>query len=127
MTTHEIRKNIMVNNWVAAANGISINYNKRSVLIDSKWIKQHLYISKAASLRYLMGLGEIDNYVTHPENNTVVTIDGESISWEYFIGKWQFSQYDALMITIKYEENKALEDAMNILEMDSAVAAIKNK
>lgn len=126
MTTHEIRKNIMVNNWSAAENGISIVYNIRTAQ-NKQWKPGHLYLSKAGSLRYLMGLGEIDNYITHPENNTVVTIDGESISWEYFIGEWQFSQYDALMITIKYEENKALENAMNILEMDSAVTALKNK
>lgn len=121
MTTDQLRKSITVKAWMIDTDRIDISYD----YIDTNSKKHELTIFLPANraAHFLSSYGDID--VVSNDPLTIVWDDKEYI-WEQFALKYKLSQYEALRIAIAYEYEKHLESDVNLLEMDAAIAAIKN-
>lgn len=91
MTTDQIRKNIIVENWWLNSNGIMITY---------KWISEtkpffesrRINMNPNQAHNELIELGEAD-----PDNS----------DWDWVMKNYDFSQWDAINWVTKHEFNKA--------------------
>jgi hypothetical protein len=55
----------------------------------------------------------------------MVTIDSIPHGWPWFVRNYKICQWEALAIAIRHEEEKELTNDMNMLELDSAINALK--
>jgi len=116
MTTDKLRRLIEVTNYHFKDDGILIRY----WFLNESFVLQLNIIS---SLEHLTATNLLDDY------NGVTLLgnaDGTWITWEELISNNKLSQWDALNIAIRYEEEKQILKDSNLLEMDKAIEALKN-
>ncbi len=124
MTTEQLRKNITVSDFGIDEKGIKIYYRNHP---KPNWRSPELVLHlppKEAAIE-LRAIGEIDSCDDWP-NDILITIGTRAMIWEMFASKFILSQWDALNLVIRHEYKKSLEEDINLLEIDSALAAIKN-
>jgi len=115
MTTDKLRRLIHVSVFYYTNEGIEIKYILNS---ESFCLKLNII----SSFEYLTATNLLDDY---NGANLTGNIDGEWISWDKLICN-NLSQWDALNIAIRYEEEKQILNDSNLLEMDKAIEALKN-
>lgn len=121
MTTQQLRNQITVTNWSMTAEMMSISYF-RSYNGQSKTM--HLLMKTVDYLKELNIIGSIEEIHEAPLR---IFIDN-SLEWcniFQFISKYKINQWDALAIAVRHESAIELENDTNLLEMDSAIAALK--
>jgi hypothetical protein len=121
MTTEALRKVIKVTYWMLGEKGISISYERE----DSTPSSLHLILSPADSVRELTVIGSIDSAEYYGGNNIVINYNEGSCRWEGFLGIFKLCQFEALQIAILHEAMKDLDNDIDMLEMDSALNALK--
>jgi len=116
MTTDKLRRLIDVSVYYFTPQGIEINYgfNKERFFLK---------LNVLNSLEHLTATNLLDDYsgVTLLGN-----ADGTWLTWDELISNNKLSQWDALNIVIRYENEKYILQDTNLLEMDKAIEALKN-
>jgi hypothetical protein len=121
MTTEEIRKVIIVRNWVLTHKGLSISYERTDAM---PFIKSTLFLSPEATIRALYVLACIDEFI-FDNDEWVIEINGASFTWDSFVINYKTCQWESLQIAINHEAEKELANDMNMLELDAAIDALK--
>ena len=124
MTTEEIRKVIIVRNWVLTPHGLSIDYDRT----DEKGLSSSLFLSPEKTLKELSIVGSVEDYILEGNNKewpSKAFMNDEWYSFPQFIGIYRMCQWEALSIVIRHEEEKELANDMNMLELDAALNALK--
>ena len=121
MTTDQLRKSITLTNWAMNSQGICMDF----YFLETNYEKSihHIFLPITRAAEYLQQIGEIDILSEKPL--TIVWVDKE-YTWEQFIKEYNFSQYDAFRLVVKYEYEKVLANDVAMLEMDKAIEALKN-
>jgi len=120
MTTELSRKVVTVTNWSLNHKGMTVSYERT----DGKLPKTlHLILSPVETARYLYSMACIDGYKDTTE--LMIQNDGVSYSWGNFALNYKTCQWEALQIAIWHEAEKELENNINMLELDSAINALK--
>jgi len=121
MTTETLRKAVIVRNWKLNHKGMTVSYERT----DSYTLKElHLILSPEETARKLYTLACIDGF--HFDGAELVIEDnGASYSWDNFALNYKTCQWEALNIAINHEAGKELDNDMNILELDSALKALR--
>lgn len=124
MTTEEIRKVIIVRNWVLTPHGLSIDYDRT----DEKGLSSSLFLSPEKTLKELSIVGSVEDYILEGNNKewpSKAFMNDEWYSFPQLIGIYRMCQWEALSIVIRHEEEKELANDMNMLELDAALNALK--
>lgn len=113
MTTEQLRKVITVTNWYLGYTGLTISYAR-----EDKHLKKelHLILSPKETLEALSIVGSLD------------IAEGMINNYSYYTkvaDEYKFCQWEALSIAIRHEAEKELANDINMLEIDSALNALK--
>lgn len=121
MTTEALRKIINVQDWSVLPTGIFVSYER----IDGKQSKIfHLLLSEKDTAHALLSMACIDGYLL--ENGTlIIEYEGVNYTWGNFSIIYRTCQWEALTIAIRHEAEKELKNDMNMLELDSALLALR--
>lgn len=121
MTTETLRKAIIVTKWNFNHKGMTVSYERT----DGKLPKElHLILSPEETARRLDSMACIDGF--HFDGaELVIEVNGASFSWDNFALNYKTCQWEALNIAINHEAGKELENDMNMIELDSAINALK--
>lgn len=121
MTTEALRKIIMVRNWIIVPDGISISYERTD---EYPYKLLHLILSSEETAHALLSMACIDGYLL--ENGTlIIEYEGVNYTWGNFSIIYRTCQWEALTIAIRHEAEKELKNDMNMLELDSALEALR--
>lgn len=121
MTTEALRKVIMVTTWSLTKEGLTISYVRE----DHNPKSLHLILTPAEATRELTAIGEIDSAEYYGGDKVIINYNNGSCVWNGFIGIYKLCQWEALSIAIRHEAKKELSNDINMLEMDSAIDALK--
>lgn len=119
MTTEQLRKLIKVTDWSLHENGLTISYLRD----DSHPKDLHLILDKVDTARELSIVGSIDEVSVI--DVIVIKIDGNWHTFTEMIEVYKMCQWEALAIAIRHEATKELTNDMNMLELNSAIDALK--
>lgn len=121
MTTEALRKIITVRGWMIVPDGISVSYER----IEENQSKIfHLLLSSEETAHALLSMACIDGYLL--ENGTlIIEYEGVNYTWGNFAIIYRTCQWEALTIAIRHEAEKELKNDMNMLELDSALSALR--
>ncbi len=121
MTIEALRKVIMVTTWSLTKDGLTISYVRE----DHNPKSLHLILAPAEATRELTVIGTIDSAEYYGEDKVIINYNDGSCVWDGFIGIYKLCQWEALSIAIRHEAEKELANDVNILELDSALDALK--
>ncbi len=119
MTTEELIKVIEVTAWIMHPIGLSISYQRTDSKLDFDII-----IPKEETIRGLSAMACIDDYRL-VDNEWIIEVNGTPYTWNNFALTYKSCQLEALTLAIFYESEKELANDMNMLELDSAINALK--
>jgi len=114
MTLDKLRRLITVLEYTFHPAGIEIKYRMHG---ETHVLKLNI----SSSLCHL----DLNCFIDSSQGDTAI-INGETYTWGLLISTHQLSQWDALNIVARYEYGGEVEKEGNLLEMDSALAALKN-
>ena len=122
MTTEQLRKVIKVTHWMIGEKGLSISYEPE----DVKPTSRHLVLNPQSAIRELGAVGSVDDYICDDDiNRTSIEFDDKWHSFPQFLERYQFCQWEALCIVLRHEAEQELNNDINMLELDSALNALK--
>jgi len=114
MTLDKIRRLITVLEYTFHPAGIEIKYRMHGEI-------HVLKLNITSSLSHL----DLNSVIDSVEGETAI-IDDKQYSWGLLITTHTLSQWDALNIVARYEYGGEIEKDSNLLEIDRALAALKN-
>lgn len=123
MTTEQLRKEITVYSYGIYDKGIYIGYTRKG---DTK----HLTLDPEECARQLSAIGSIESW-SNGELGLQLRweeVINRSVTWGWnvFYLSFKLSQWEALTLAIRHEYEKELEKDANLLELDTAIEALKN-
>lgn len=119
MTTEALRKVIMVTTWSLTKEGLTISYVRE----DHTPKSLHLILNRMETVRELYAIGNIEEIGT--VDLSFGKLNGHWHAFDMLINEYKMCQWEALSIAIRHEEEKELSKDMNMLEIDSAINALK--
>jgi len=114
MTLDKLRRSITVQEYTFHSQGIEIKYKLHGEV-------HVLKLNITSSLSHLDLNSLIDSY-----SGETAIIDEKEYSWGLLISTHTLSQWDAINIVARYEYGVDVEKDSTLLEIDSALAALKN-
>jgi hypothetical protein len=121
MTTEALRKDIYVTGWRLTDAGLTISYERETHLPKSL----HLILSPDETIRELTVIGSIDSAEYYGGSHMAINYNEACYSWNGILEVYKTCQWEALSIAIRHEEVKELANDMSMLELDSAINALK--
>ncbi len=114
MTLDKLRRLITVLEYTFHPQGIEIKYRMYG---ETHVLKLNI----TSSLSHL----DLNCFIDSFEGDMAI-INGEAYTWGLLTSTHSLSQWDALNIVARYEYGGEIEREGNMLEIDSALAALKN-
>jgi hypothetical protein len=118
MTTEQLRKVIKVTDWNLNSTGLTVSYERE----DHAPKSLHLILSPQETLKELSIVGSIEE-VNEP--GLMAFWRSCWYYWPQIILNYKLGQWEALLIAIRHESAKELNNDVAMLEMDSAIEALK--
>jgi hypothetical protein len=118
MTTETLRKNMAVTSWSLTANGLTISYTRE----DKTPQIRHLILTPLETLNELYMVGSVED---KNEQSIMGMMDGCWYHFANLVKSYKMCQWEALSIAIRHEEEKNLEDDLNMLELNAFIDAMK--
>lgn len=118
MTTEALRKVIKVTYWELTANGLTIRYERT----EQQPIFTSIFLPPAKALKELWISGGLDDY---NGISCMGLLDGNWYDYNLLVALYQMCQWECLSIIIRYEAEKDLANDIDMLELDSAINALK--
>jgi hypothetical protein len=119
MTTEALRKAIKVTDWKLSENGLTISYERDNHNPKSL----HLVLSPKETIKELSIVGSIEQV---NEFDLMALWCSCWYYWPQIPISYKMCQWEALSIAIRHEEEKELANDMNMLELDSAIQALRD-
>lgn len=121
MTTEQLRKEITVNYYHITNAGIYVVY-----FYALKNEIRYLHLNPEECARQLSAIGSIDSWESQPFRIFSSEWGDDPQDWITFAKTFKLSQWEALTLAIRHEYEKELEKDANLLEIDTAIEALKN-